>query len=128
MSTELESNTRFHLNRYYGGDDQGYKLQITHPPEDGLYAVEQNLIGAIQLTAQEALDLIPDLLEFATREAERRQELLRKQIANQEIYKKTVFAEVAELKVRKYQVERDSISFVFKFAPICEERIYEGKE
>ena len=60
MSTEMKSNTRFLLTRFYGGEDRGTCLQITAP----IVNVSWDSEGFIQVTKQEAELLAEQLLSF----------------------------------------------------------------
>lgn len=115
MSTELESRTKFALTRYWGGADEGCKIQVTEPDSD--YAIRQNMIGAIQLTAAEAMQLANDLREFAIWEAARRQAILREEIKDKQIFEKTIFQEMSRLDLRQFQVLEDATLLVLKFNP-----------
>lgn len=118
MATDVESRTKFKLTRYYGGDSEGMKLQITEP--DGDYAYEQNLMGAIQLNAAEALVIAEQLREFALAEVKRRQEELRREIEDKVEFEKTIFREIADLEFDKFGTIGTACDLVLKFTGGCE--------
>lgn len=55
MSTQMCSNTRFQLTRFWGGTQRGTCLQVTAGLQEGY----------VQVTKEEALALAESLLRFA---------------------------------------------------------------
>lgn len=113
MSTQLETKLKDHVAiMYYGGDDKGLMIQITKV--DG---------GYLQFTLSEAAALANTLSEFITYECERRQGLLKQQIADLKIASKTVFDEVANLPRSLLEVPTISVQMVEQFCPKHKEQV-----
>jgi len=108
MSTDIETKMKHHeATEFWGGDEKGKMLQITDA-ESNRY---------IQVDLSEATALANALSEFVTRECERRQGLLRKQIGALKIAEKTVYEEVANLPRSMFDVQELAVLMVEKFCP-----------
>jgi hypothetical protein len=62
MSTQMVSNTRFSLTRFWGGTERGSCLQVTAPTAGRNPYMDE---GFVQVTREEALLLAETLLRFA---------------------------------------------------------------
>lgn len=100
MSIEIAELENHNLTSFWGGDNRGGMLQITTSEP---MVVKDTLLdqlqvpGFIHLTMEDASELVPQLIDFITLEAKRRQELLQKQMKELKIQEKTVFDEVCDL-------------------------------
>lgn len=61
MSTQLTSNTRFSLTRFWGGNERGVCLQVTAPGAGRDPYMNE---GFVQVTREEALLLAESLMRF----------------------------------------------------------------
>lgn len=115
MSTEIETNLTRHLLRsFWGGDHRGVCVQVTcSDPITGSPDQE----GYIQLTMEDASELIGHLARFVKAEAVRRQGLLKQKIAGMEDMERTVFHEIANLAPELFEVPNGAVKFVSKFCP-----------
>ena len=117
MSTEIETRlTRHSLVEFWGGDKRGICLQVTcrstlPPPQ------RDREEGYIQLTMAEAAILAKQLADFALREAERRQGLLREQIKSLQDLERTVFGEVSAIRMADYAAQELSVALVDVYCP-----------
>ena len=112
MSAEIESSLKEHtLVEFFGGTDRGVCLQVT-----GVELIEGNA-PFIQLDITEAAELAYRLAKYCEREAKRRQALLNEQIAEMKELEKTVFAEIRDLDIGKYEVSRLMVSMVNSLTP-----------
>ena len=112
MSTDIYSGLKNHmLVEFYGGKDKGVCLQVaTIAPDD-----PQN--GYIRLDLTEAAELAYQLGKYCERESKRRQLLLKAQIVEMKELEKTVFAEIRDLDIGKYEVSRLMVSMVNSLTP-----------
>ena len=107
MSTQLATKMKRHIAAtYFGGSDTGLMIQITEV--NGAY---------LQFTLTEATALVNTMSEFITYECERRQGLLKQQIADLKMESKTVFEEVANLPRSLLEVPTISVQVVEQFCP-----------
>ena len=115
MSTEIESRlTRHSLVEFWGGDKRGVCLQVTATDP---HACEIDQEGYIQLTMADAAILAKHLADFALREAERRQGLLREQIAGLRDLERNVFGEVRDLRMADYSAQELAVALVDVYCP-----------
>ena len=117
MTTEIETHlTRHSLVEFWGGDKRGICLQVTcrsaSTPDSG--GQEE---GYIQLTMAEAAILAKQLADFALREAERRQGLLREQIKSLQDLERTVFGEVSTIRMADYATQELSVALIDVYCP-----------
>lgn len=113
MSTEIETRlTRHSLVEFWGGDKRGICLQVTCRS-----ASTPDSEGYIQLTMAEAAILAKQLADFALREAERRQGLLREQIKSLQDLERTVFGEVSAIRMADYATQELSVALVDVYCP-----------
>ena len=114
MSTDLGNISDYTINSYYGGDDEGVRVQITRT---------QNILpdnsGLIQLNLGQSIELVNILMGYIQREANRRQKLLADEIKHLKNMEKTVFHEVASLDPDLFQVPLLCAQIVADFAPKC---------
>jgi len=116
MSTDIETNLPRHLLRsFWGGVKHGVCVQITCNDQlpDQIYDPE----GYIQLTMEDASELIGHLAQFVKKEAVRRQGLLKQQLEELKTAERTVFHEISELSPELFDVPSSSVNFVSKFCP-----------
>ena len=99
MSTQIETKLqRYGVVSYWGNADQGRMIQIT-PTAPITGEIDDE--GHIRLDLAEAVELVRIMSEWIITEAERRQALLKKQISDLEISRRTVFNEIAEMKLER---------------------------
>ena len=109
MSEKIEINSGKHSCSYFwGGDDRGRCVQIT--PHDGkLY---------VQLTMEDAAELCNVLRKFVVDEAQRRQGYLKESLKKYKIKEKSVFKEVAYLKLLQFvDASELAVGMVSKYCP-----------
>ena len=121
MSAEINTKMTNHtVVQFWGGNERGVCLQIT---ASAPLKVQDTILeqlqeeGFIQLTMEEAAALCNNLGSFIKREATRRQELLRKEIARLNITEKTVFHEVANLSMDLIVGPELAIQMISQFCP-----------
>lgn len=113
MSKDIKTELRQHaLCEFWGGNERGICAQVT-----ALYPSDSDN-GCIQLDLKEAAELAYQLSQYCLREANRRQDLLRKQIEGLKEMEKTVFKEVSEIRLADYESQRFAVRFVNQFAPL----------
>lgn len=121
MSEDIETEMTQHvLCEFWGGNKRGVCVQVT-----ALDPADPNN-GYLQLDLNEASELAYQLSQYCLREANRRQDLLRKQIEGLKEMEKTVFKEVSEIRLADYESQRFSVRFVNQFAPLFLESKKEG--
>jgi hypothetical protein len=99
MSTQITTKlTRYSVVSYWGSVDQGRMLQIT-PTSPMTGEIDDE--GHIRLDLAEAVEMVRVMSDWIISEAERRQGLLKKQISELEIQRRTVFNEIAEMKLER---------------------------
>ena len=129
MSTRLETKLTEHdATEFWGGDARGVCVQIFPREPIRLRETASEQIqeeGFIQLTMEEASALANCLSEFVSREAKRRQGLLRDHIAGLQQFEKTVFREVADLPGEFFEAPTLAVLAVAKFCPKVRPRIGE---
>ena len=112
MSIEIETKLKRHsLVSYWGGNDNGMCLQVTSKYIDDVG------IGAIQLTMVEAAVLASDLIEFVLKEAKRRQDLLREQMAQIKQIEKSVFHEICEIQLHDFDTPELVVKLIEAHCP-----------
>lgn len=119
MSKEVFSNDDFSIDEYWGGKEKGFCLQMTMI--DGKYAVDENLIGAVQVDIKNAIQLYNELGAWIQGECIRRQQILRKQIEDKKEFEKTVFREIADLGKELMYNKPISADFILQFTPASED-------
>jgi len=99
MSTEIKTKLpRYNVVSFWGSESQGRMLQITPTaPITGSLDDE----GHIRIDLAEAVEMVRVMSDWIIAEAERRQGLLREQIRELEIQRRTVFSEIAEMKLQR---------------------------
>lgn len=105
---------RHSLATFWGGARRGVGLQITSTEQTGQQFDRE---GFIQLTMEDASELIGHLAQFVKDEATRRQSLLSKQITDLRTAERTIFHEIAELSPECFEVPRIAVNLVAKFCP-----------
>lgn len=115
MSKEIETNLPRHkLREFWGGDNRGVCVQVTcSDPITGDLDQE----GYVQLTMEDASELIGHLAKFVKEEAVRRQSLLRKQLEDLKLADRSVFHEIAALDPNLFDVPASSVKFVAALCP-----------
>ena len=115
MSTMIETTMPRHLlATFSGGALRGVCLQITCNDQTGQQFDRE---GFIQLTMEDASELIGHLAQFVKDEATRRQSLLSEQITDLLDAERTIFHEIAELSPERFEVSRIAVNLVSKFCP-----------
>lgn len=115
MSTDIETKLSRHLLRsFWGGDSRGVCVQITcNDPITG----EPDQEGYVQLTMEDASELLCHLSRFVKKEAMRRQLILKDQLKLLKETERTVFHEIANLSPELFDVPNNCVMFVSKFCP-----------
>ena len=112
MSIEVETRLKRHsLVSYWGGNDNGMCLQVTTQTPDDVG------VGAIQLTMVEAAVLASDLIDFVLKEAKRRQDLLREQLAEIKQLQKSVFHEICEIELHDFEPPELVVKMIEAYCP-----------
>ncbi|MDV7397876.1 hypothetical protein RZS08_41125, partial [Arthrospira platensis SPKY1] len=110
MSTDIDTDLVEHkLTEYWGGDAKGVCAQVTRLKGEEMY---------LQLTMSEAAALCDALGGFVKREAVRRRDLLKEEVAELQAVQHTIFREVADLNTELFDVPKLSVRVVEHFAPI----------
>ena len=121
MGTEIDTRmTEHNVKQFWGGDSRGVCLQITAAtPLKVCDSIEEQIQeeGHIQLTMEEAAAMCNDLGRFVREEAQRRQSLLREEIAQAKVTERTVFQEVAELPADLMAGPKLAVLMVSRFCP-----------
>jgi|GEM_PF-6688545 len=113
MSTEIKATLKHKtVVRFWGGDKHGAMLQVTGDD------------GYVQFDLAEAVEIIQVFSAFASEEAKRRQELLRKKVEETKELEKTVWAEIATLEKELFDIDikLTGISYIDTYAPKVKEK------
>lgn len=108
MSTEIKANLNNKIViRFWGGDERGAMLQVTGND------------GYVQFELKEAVEIVKVFSDFATQEAKRRQELLKKKVKEMQGLEKTIWEEVANLDKELLDIDARKIAIILvdKYAP-----------
>ena len=105
---------RHSLATFWGGAERGLCMQITSTEQTGQQFDRE---GFIQLTMEDASELIGHLAQFVKDEATRRQSLLSEQITDLLNAERTIFHEIAQLSPERFEVPHCAVKLVSKFCP-----------
>lgn len=123
MSNEIHQSDNLVLTSYWGGVNDGCRLQITM--KNGVHAEKENLTGAIQIGLADAIDLYNQLGQWIKQECERRQGLLKEEIKDKQMFEKSIFKEISDIDSALIFNQPLVAKYILKLAPASKEHRYE---